>query len=194
MISLTRIALGLWATLLVAVGSSLTASHWSTLPGPTAADPALVASVEANRLPSEAGQWLALHVLYTECRCSQRIFEDMLASPRPDGVTERVLLIGEDPALAARLEDHGFSLESLTAEALGSRYAITAAPMLVLADPDGEIWYAGGYTDRKQGPVIRDRAIIENALSGQRLSSMPLFGCAVSESLQELLDPFGLKY
>lgn len=192
---LPRVVLVVWAGLLLVIGGTLTAGHWVTLPTPSAADPALEAAVAAQRRPEEAGRWLALHVLYAECRCSQRIVETVLSTERPAGISERVLLIGEDPALAARIQAAGFGFEALTAEALSERYAITAAPLLVVADPSGEVRYSGGYSDRKQGPVTRDREIIASAMGSDGvLAALPLFGCAVSQSLQEALDPLGIKY
>ena len=192
---LGRLLLAAWAAVLLLVGGSLMAGHWVTLPAPAAQDPTLQAAVAASRRADEVGRWLALHVLYAECRCSQRIAAELLAdSDRSPAVAERVLLIGSSAPMEAAIQAAGLGLEVLTPEALAERYTLTAAPLLVLADPSDQIWYIGGYTDRKQGPVRHDRQIIADALAGAATPRLPLFGCAVSRSLQEALDPLSLKY
>ncbi|HEY8945874.1 MAG TPA: hypothetical protein VIM73_16510, partial [Polyangiaceae bacterium] len=66
-------------------------------------------------------------------------------------------------------------------------YGIDAAPLLIVSDPKGEPRYVGGYTTRKQGPVLEDLSIVEQARRGSSLASLPIFGCAVSERLQREL-------
>jgi hypothetical protein len=36
--------------------------------------------------------------------------------------------------------------------------------------------------------------VIRAASRGELLRELPVFGCAVSQSLQRMLDPLGLKY
>ena len=192
---LGRLLLAAWASALLLVGGTLMAGHWVTLPAPAVQDLALQAAVTASRRPDEVGRWLALHVLYAECRCSQRIAAELLADhDRSPEVAERILLIGDSAPMVAAIQAAGLGLEILTPETLAERYTLTAAPLLVLADPDGQLWYTGGYTDRKQGPVRHDRQIIAAARAGAASPHLPLFGCAVSRSLPEALDPLGLKY
>ena len=76
---------------------------------------------------------------------------------------------------------------------LAARYGLEAAPVFVVADPEGELRYVGGYTTRKQGLDNRDLAIITELRAGHDQRELPLFGCAVSRSLQQLLDPLGLR-
>jgi len=52
----------------------------------------------------------------------------------------------------------------------------------------------GGYTERKQGFDIQDVSIVERLRNEKSVAELPLFGCAVSRSLQALLDPLGIKY
>jgi hypothetical protein len=65
-----RIVLASWLLGMLAIGSSLLARHALALPRP-AADAALAASMATLREPGNVGQWMAVHVLYTECRCSR---------------------------------------------------------------------------------------------------------------------------
>lgn len=192
---LGRLALIIWAGGLLSVGSTLMAGHWVSLPLPDTMDPAIRSAVAARRLPMEQDRWLALHVLYSECPCSRRIFDHVLTSARPAGISERILLIGEDAEMAAQARAAGFPVEVLGQDALVARYHLTAAPALLIASPEDEIRYLGGYTLRKQGPEIQDVSLIERAqAAGRPLAALPLFGCAVSQSLQDALDPMGIKY
>ena len=174
------------------VAASLMAAHAYTLPTPAAEDDALVDAVGRLREPDEA-RWLVVHVLYAECRCSQRIFDHLLASTRPSGVTEKVLLVGQREEFAAAARARGIAVLDVTPRELADDYRIESAPLLLVVAPDGAVRYAGGYTERKQGPEIEDVELIERLLRDETTTPLPLFGCAVSERLQAILDPLGLE-
>lgn len=187
-----RLLLGAWAALAFVVGASLMAAHAYTLPKPAVADDAFVGAIDSLRERDETG-WVAVHVLYAECRCSQRIFDHLLASTRPPGVKEKVLLVGEAEDFAARARARGIAVVSVTPRELAEHYRIESAPLLLVVDPDGAVRYAGGYTERKQGPEIEDIALIERVLREETTTPLPLFGCAVSERLRAILDPLGIE-
>ena len=75
---------------------------------------------------------------------------------------------------------------------LGAQFGIDAVPLLVVLGPDDTTRYFGGYTERKQGPEPRDLAIIANARAGYDDEGLPLFGCAASRGLREIMNPLGL--
>ena len=75
--------LALWAALSFVVQSTLMASHWYTLPSPDRADPALEEALAALVPEAEQESWTAVHVLYSACRCSQRVFDHL-----EDGMAE----------------------------------------------------------------------------------------------------------
>lgn len=179
--------------LLVAVGS-LMAGHWYTLPRPEPGDPRLARGLNALRGPTEGDHWLAAHVLYAECRCSRRILDHLLQSRRPEWVVEKIVLVGPHPEYERRARAAGFVVEIVGKAELAERFGLVAAPLLAIVNPTGSVVYSGGYTDRKQGPNIRDIELIEQARRTGAASELPLFGCAVSARLQELLDPLRLKY
>jgi hypothetical protein len=135
---------------------------------------------------------MAVHVLYAECRCSQRIAEHILSSSRPLDVTERVLLIGRDPDLERRFAAHGLRVVLTDSTELGNRYHIAAVPLLVVVAPDDTVRYAGGYTLRKQGPDPQDLQLVADARAGRAPATLPVFGCAVSARLKSSLNPLGL--
>jgi hypothetical protein len=173
----------MWFAGMIFAGAGLLARHVVALPTP-AADARLGSSLQALRLPAEQGRWLAVHVLYADCRCSQRIKDHLLSRSRPSDFAEIVLWVGGAiPAdLAAR-----FDVRRVAARDLAS-YGIEAAPLLVALDPEGHVRYAGGYTTRKQGPKIEDRELLEASRSATRPEALPLFGCAVSDRLKRELS------
>jgi hypothetical protein len=182
-VSIGRFAVTLWFGAMLAVGAALLAKHVVALPAP-AKDQKLAASLSALRLPAEQGKWLAVHVLYSECRCSQRVVAHLLATTRPSGWAEVVLWVGNQPSDPA-LDQHYRVKRSTSAEL--ARLGIDAAPLLVVLDPQGALRYVGGYSDRKQGPVLDDLRILGQAQRPGVLASFPVFGCAVSERLRQQL-------
>jgi hypothetical protein len=186
-------SLTLWASAGLAVGANMMVGHWASLPRP-ASGGGLAGLASEGRAEPETGRWTALHVLYTSCRCSQRILDHLWTRRALPGIDERVALVGppgSHPALAAAA---GYRVELLTPAELAARYGVVAAPLLLVADASGRIRYSGGYTDRKQGPEIRDGQIIAALLRDDTPAELPLFGCAVSRELQRVLDPLRLKY
>ncbi len=135
---------------------------------------------------------MAVHVLYTECQCSQRIVEHLLTTDRPRDVVERVLLVGLDPALERRLGARGFQVVHSTTTELATRYHVAAVPLFVVVAPAGGVRYAGGYTTRKQGLDVRDLEILGDTGADRRPAALPLLGCAVSDRLRASLNPLGI--
>jgi hypothetical protein len=183
----------IWACVSFAGAATLMVAHTYALPKPATDDVQLRTAVAATRSPGERGSWRALHVLYTRCRCSQRILSALFARGPLPGVGERVVLIGEPLDYERAARTAGFDVEVLTPEQLVARYGAHAAPLFVVADPEDQLRYVGGYTERKQGLAMRDVAILAALTSGRDAAELPLFGCAVSSSLRRMLDPLGLR-
>ncbi len=183
-----------WAGLAVLVQTTLMAAHWYTLPKPDRADPLLEQSIAALVSEDGTGQWAMVHVLYSECRCSQRVFDHLFETTRPEGAYETVLLVGHDAAIEARADTAGFEVVVATPAELERRFGIVSAPLLLVLDPGGTLRYAGGYTERKQGYGPRDLDILAVLQRGDDPTELPLYGCGVSKELQEALDPMGIKY
>jgi hypothetical protein len=180
--SWSRSALGAWFALMVLLGAGLLAKHVVALPVPTASEH-LARSLGALRGEHAEG-FLAVHVLYAECRCSQRIVRHLTTTARPRGWHEVVLWVGEaepEPELARR-----FDVRRLTAPAL-AELGVESAPLLVALDSSDRALYLGGYTERKQGPAIHDLEILASAERAVAPPSLPVFGCAVSERLKRAL-------
>lgn len=186
--------LGAWAASFLAIGVVLMVGHWVALPRPASGDKNLAQGLAD--LPDEpvAPCWRMTHVLYAECRCSQRILEYLAGRPTPREVREGVLLVGQDEAFERRARERGLALAVIGAEELRARLGIESAPLLLIRDPQGRVRYSGGHTDRKQGLDYRDLELLEALRGGAQVEPLPVFGCAVSRELQSILDPIGIKY
>lgn len=180
-------ALGAWFVVMGAVAASLLARHLVSLPPPE--DTAPLASL---RTADDTGRWMAVHVLYTECPCSRRIIEHLLASERPLYVVEHVVLVGAEGGLANALRVRGFHVVEVTPDELATRLGIDAVPLLVVLAPDDTTRYSGGYTERKQGPDPRDLEIIARARAGYGDPGLPVFGCAIGRALRQTFNPLDL--
>ena len=202
------VALMLWATILSVVIASLMVGHWVTLPHPEIGDQLAIGqqssgetansetanSETAEPEVSDAGNLTAYHFLYGECPCSQRILKRLLARPTLRGINEKIVLIGDNAEVVANASACGYKLDVVTPPELNTKYGVESAPLLVVTDRDAKILYSGGYTTRKQGPVIQDEAILLALMDGRVAEDLPVYGCAVSRELQALVDPFRLKY
>ena len=192
---LIQLTMIVWGGAVSVVAISLMARHELALPSPAADDPALQRAVnELSQSEASAAvtDWSVIHVLYAQCRCSQRIVEHLVGRERPPGITERVLLVGNGAEYAAKLTSAGFGVVLATPAEMKERYHVESAPLLVVSDPLGRVRYSGGYTREKQGPDIRDLAIIGELRSGGSPPELPTLGCAVSDELKKLINPLGL--
>jgi hypothetical protein len=190
---LLRRVFWVWAVGVFVLAGSLALAHDYALPKPLRDEQGVRAAVAQSRRADEQGRWLALHVLYSRCRCSERTLAHLFArGPRTD-VSERIVLVGAHASFEQQARAAGFVVEVIAPEQLQTRYQVEAAPLFIVADPEGSLRYVGGYTERKQSLAQRDVVILDALRQGGFARELPLFGCAVSRRLQALFDPFGLK-
>jgi hypothetical protein len=190
---LFRGAFWVWATVAFVLAATLMVAHSYALPRPETDNPELARALAAERGGPDRQRWLAVHFLYAACRCSQRVLSHLAERKALPDVSERLVLVGAQPTYEAAARKAGFAVDVITPEQLSLRYGLTAAPLLVVADPQDRVRYVGGYSERKQGLELADLAIIADLRAGRVRAELPLFGCAVSRSLQTLLDPLGLR-
>lgn len=179
---------------LVVVVATLMVGHWVTLPKPAADDEHLRQALAQLRSPAEQEQWVGIHVLYSDCGCSRRVLDHLFSSERPAGFAEKLLLVGHHEEFEAGARAAGLDVTVLRARELKEQFGLESAPLFIVADPAGTLRYVGGYTERKRGLAIRDLEIVRELRAGGESYELPLFGCAVSQRLQEILDPLGIKY
>ena len=191
---LVRVGFAIWAALLLVIVGTLMVGHWYTLPKPDKDDAVLAGALADLRGPKAVDRWMAVHVLYTECRCSERIFEHLFARELVPGLSEKILLVGANSSIEAQARKSGYEVTVLSPAALREQFALESAPLLLVTNPKGSIVYSGGYTTRKQGPDIRDVSIITSLMRQQSTDELPLYGCGTSTELQSALDPLGIKY
>ena len=176
---------------MVTITAYLMIGHWAVLPHPETNDSDW--QVRLTAAPSvDHKQWTAIHFLYDNCACSRRVLEHVLVSSPIEGVTERIVLISDNPQEFKR-EGRFIEVEYVTPARLKERYGVESAPLLVVMDGQQNVRYSAGYTARKQGPEIKDREIISRLLKGDEVTELPLYGCAVSAEMKKLIDPLGLK-
>jgi hypothetical protein len=177
------ILLPAWFLVSSLVSATLLARHVVPLPAGAVSDVRLAA------LRAEAGPgWLAVHVLYARCKCSEQIVHHLARRGPSADASEVVLWIGSQAALEAELEGARFSLVRVGAAELLHRFGIEAAPLLVILDPDD----VARYTDRKQAYSVHDAELLREVISGAAPGALPLFGCAMSRRLREIIDPLRL--
>ena len=179
---LGRTILLVWFGGLTMLAAGLLARHLIALPAPSATE---LLGKRLSSLASPTPSYVAVHVLSSECPCSQRVVHHLVDTDRPPGWHEVVLWVGDlppAPELVAK-----FDVRKLTAAELAA-LGIEAAPILIAIDPSGRIRYSGGYTDRKQGAVFHDLDALAAVRGPTDLVALPVFGCAVSERLQKHLS------
>lgn len=188
--------LWVWGLGVSAVVMTFAVGHWYTLPTPDVDNPRLLSAIDRLAAEQPGAAFVAMHVMYADCRCSQRIVEHLLERGARPGGTETIVLVGALPEFEVQALERGFRIEHTQPEGLLSDYGVEAAPLLVVADGERRIRYLGGYTERKQGLDVHDEEILARVEHGEwaAIRALPLFGCAVSQSLQELLDPLRVKY
>ena len=177
----------IWLAITGTLVASLSLGHWALLPHPAVGEtfPAKPTQRSTQRLH-------AFHFLYNDCPCSQRVLDRVVNRLPVDGMDERIVLIGGD-SVDVEIPS-GFKSDHCTPQELKKKYGVEAAPLLVVIRSDGTILYSGGYTHRQRGPNIQDESILRSIVGGDDVEGLPVFGCAVSNELKQLVDPFRLKY
>ena len=133
----------IWVALLFVTSTSLTAAHLYSLPKPDASNTVTRHALDSLRSSSERDSWLAVHVMYAQCRCSRRILEHLASSPRPQGAREKLLLVGSREDLAPTLERiaaRGIALHPTTAEGQRMKGSFAHLPSSLLKEIGVDAW------------------------------------------------------
>lgn len=139
----------------------------------------------------------AWHVLGSDCGCSASVAEELARRGPQRGWREQVWLVGDEPAIAAQLQQAGFTVKRIAAEKLATEHRIQGAPWLVLFHTDGRTAYSGGYSRQRPGvagATSELAGLMAAVAAGRATETLPAFGCATSESLRRRLDPLNLRF
>ncbi|OYP29382.1 hypothetical protein [Rhodopirellula sp. MGV] len=187
-----KFAITIWAVALSVITSLLMVAHWVALPKPepgSKLSPALLTDIASRH-----NELQVIHVINLDCPCSRRVLRHLLdRSPSAD-VDESMLLVGQDRQWKSQSEARGYRTTLVSPEQLTAEYGIESSPLLLAFRTDGELLYSGGYTARKQGLGYQDESIIASLQNGETIESLPVYGCAISRDLQDIVDPLRLKY
>lgn len=144
---------------------------------------------------SAGPRWTMTHVLGKGCKCSEQVFNYLVKrGPQPD-LEENVILLGDVPAYRDALIKRGFRVTKKDPREIASEKAV-GVPFLLITSAKGEGVYAGGYASSlidERTPLL-DLKILQSLRDGKNASELPIFGCAVSQRMQKLIDPLELKY
>ena len=176
------VALGLWLVAGIVAGGMLLLRH-APYRVPEADDVHLRA-LTGELAPGKLG---VAHIMYRSCPCSARTITHLLERGAIPGVDELVLIVDDEGASDPddqRLVTAGFRVTPITPLTLKERFAIHAAPVLVVARPDHSVAYIGGYNRHKQEPRYADVSIIQDVAQATDTSALPVFGCATTAALE----------
>jgi hypothetical protein len=171
--------------------ASLSLSHMAAMPEPDDAARLTRAMLALRR---DATTNFLVHVIYAGCSCTERLFAHLVERGLLPGSEEIVLFVGEDPVKRQSAERVGFAFTTVSAAELAARYGLEAAPVLVAFDTTGQLRYVGGYYGHPSTVSPLDETIYAQLANGATPKPLPVFGCAVSASLQKSVDPLGIVY
>ncbi|MER2565079.1 MAG: hypothetical protein ABTQ32_30425 [Myxococcaceae bacterium] len=169
-----------WLIIAVGLGGLLTLLHEGPLPLPEARPGGLTPT------------WTMTHALALRCPCSRRVVDHLLKRGASPEAVERVLLVDPTPQVEAALTKAGFFVEAVDGESLAGR-GFVAVPGLVIRAPEGDVAYAGAHAPKRSGP-IDDLSLLTAARAGAQPKPFAVLGCAISQALNERVDPLALKY
>jgi hypothetical protein len=179
-----------WAAATLYAISTLALPHMAPVAQASRADRTIAALLALREAPDRA---LVVHVIGAHCSCTERLFRHLLERPRFDGVEEVVLFAGEDARKQADALRAGLRYATVTDEMLVKRYALEAAPVIFEFDARGKLRYAGGYFDHPSALRPLDAELHARIARGDRVTPLPVYGCAVGAALREKVDPLGIR-
>ncbi len=186
-----KLFIGAWIVIVSLALGSLGVSHLAALPKPD--DDARVARA-ALALRSDPSSDFVVHVIYSGCTCTARLFAHLMERKPFPGAKELILFVGDDSTKRDAAERAGYSFRSVTSDQLATGFGLEVAPVMLAFDTTGTLRYLGGYFDKPAARSALDGQIRQRILAGASPDPLPVFGCAVSARLQRKVDPLGVVY
>lgn len=136
-----------------------------------------------------------VHVLAEDCPCSLSVLGYLLERGSSADFFEEVVLVDGTEVLMLRLREAGFRVSALAAEQLCGDFGSEGVPFFQVLDDADAPRYSGAYFDSafraKSG--FLDLATVSHLKAGGLVLNRPVYGCATSDRLKAVLDPFKLK-
>ncbi len=141
-------------------------------------------------------QWSVVHLLAADCPCSANLAV-YLENRHPSlSAREQVIIIGNNPALSAQLEQAGWKVTSLSESDAEAKFGPGGAPWLLIYDSHEKLVYSGGYLGRpihSPREPFQDLVMLTSLENGQSPKPLAAFGCFITQKLRHQMDPLGLK-
>lgn len=178
----------LWAVAISLPLGLFSAAHQAVLP---------VAQDSLAKIGDGSGgdSWRLIHVLSEDCPCSLSVLDYLLERGSSPLYSEEVVLIDANEESLASLRAAGFEASSAGSELLCSNFGSEGVPFFQVVEGSAKPAYSGAYFDS----AFRGTSGFLDLKTAARLSdggfvfSRPVYGCATSDRLKAVLDPFGLK-
>ena len=186
----TRVLLGvvcLWVVSITVPLGLFSAAHMAALP---------VAEKAVTKAVGGGSAWRIVHVLAEECPCSRSVLEYLEVRGAQEGIVEEVILLDGRAATVSRLRALDFEVSTAEAESFCTNFGSEGVPFFQVVNGFESPSYSGAYFDsaHRGRSGFLDLSIYSLVKGGGEVTNRPVFGCATSERLRELLDPLGLKY
>lgn len=163
------------------------ASHQAVLP----------VAQESVAITPNAGpsNWHIVHVLAEECPCSRSVVEYLLERGSKGEMVEEVVLLGGSDSSLEKLRAAGFEVRAVDSEDFCQSVGSEGVPFFQVVRGNAAPAYSGAYFDSafRATSGFLDLKTFSRIEAGGFVVNRPVYGCATSERLQSILDPFGFK-
>lgn len=136
-----------------------------------------------------------VHVLSEECACSRSVARYLLSRGPLADAQEEVVLLGGSEETSQAFRAAGFAVSTAEAEEFCAQFGSEGVPFFQVVDGGDEAAYSGSYFDSafRGNEGFLDLETFRRLRSGGFVVGRPVYGCATSERLRSILDPFGFK-
>ena len=179
-----------WAGATLFAISTLALPHMAPIGEATRGDRTMAALLA---LREDRGRGLVVHVIASGCSCTERLYRHLLERRRFGAMDEVVLFVGDDARKRADALRAGLRFATVNDEELVRRFALESAPVLFVFDAQSRLRYAGGYFNHPSAVHALDQDIEARLARGEKVSPLPVYGCAVGAALRDSVDPLGIR-
>jgi hypothetical protein len=182
-----------WLLACTAVISALSLGHVVALPLPEDSAVGRFKTMLLSYKNAELSTQFVAHILAEDCSCTRSLAEHLLSKGPRKASDELILFVGNNSELASEAAAAGFRFQQIASSEL-TEMGLESAPVLAVFDRDQNLNYLGGYYDHPAAIRPLNESIRDSITSGALLEPLPIFGCAISQRLQEAFDPLGIVY